>query len=382
LGKKWHKVLTGDSTGDIWSSPVVAGGVVYVGTNASTGDLYAFDADDGTELRHITLDSPIHGTPCVADGRVYVGTERGPGGAGEGTLYALYAADQQGHSTLDMDWTFECDSADHIWGSPVVHGGAVYFGTSTLWPSGPDSGCLYTVDLTTRSKRITPPPTISYGVRYPTPAIDASFAGGARCYVSDFSCYLTAFDCSTGECVWEWRADDAAMFSSPSVYDGYVFVGSGDNRVYRLADSLVAIGAYEGTNALVYAGDFSPTASVYSTITTLGGRLYFGCEDERVYAVDSDTLSQVWQSAALGSAVTSSSAISAPTGVLFTATSNGSIIAFDAETGDHLWQFNLHDPLGENWTTAQIKSSPAIANDRLFIVAGDGSERRLYFFGP
>ena len=141
-------------------------------------------------------------------------------------------------------------------------------------------------------------------------------------------------------------------------------------------------GTYTGTYALVCAGYFVPGAGVNSTIAALDGKLYFGCEDQRIYCVDAGALTQAWRTDTLGSAVTSSTAISAPTGVLFTTSSNGRILAFDAETGDDLWEYDLRYLQGENWTTAQIKSRPAIGNDRLFVVAGDDSGRKLYCFGP
>jgi outer membrane protein assembly factor BamB len=55
------------------SSPAVANGVVYVGSE--DGDLYAFDAIAGTFLWAAATGSSISSSPAVSDGTVYVGSE-------------------------------------------------------------------------------------------------------------------------------------------------------------------------------------------------------------------------------------------------------------------------------------------------------------------
>ncbi|MDD4256049.1 MAG: PQQ-binding-like beta-propeller repeat protein [Methanofollis sp.] len=64
-------------------SPVIAGGIVYFGTNEEAGTLYAMNADDGEEVWSHTLESPGDGTfaafyassPAVSDGVLYIGAE-------------------------------------------------------------------------------------------------------------------------------------------------------------------------------------------------------------------------------------------------------------------------------------------------------------------
>jgi outer membrane protein assembly factor BamB len=207
--------------------------VVYVGTDA--GILYAFNAETGDQIATRDLGSPILGTPCVADGKIYVGTESGPNDRG-----VLYVLDAQ---TLSTIWTYECPLqiwpgylGEQITGSITVYGGAVYFGTSYL-DEGDFHGRLRTVDLTTHQDRSSSPAAIKYPPHFCGPAIDIGFATGPRAYVSDTSCWITAIQCSDGLKKWEWKNDDAGMYSSPTVYDGHIFVGAGVNCVYRLADN-------------------------------------------------------------------------------------------------------------------------------------------------
>jgi serine/threonine-protein kinase len=83
------------ATGDgVASSPAVAGGIVYVGSN--DGKLYAFDAAGGaatctgtplecTPLWTLTTADAVASSPSVVDGVVYVGSN-------DGNVYAADAA--------------------------------------------------------------------------------------------------------------------------------------------------------------------------------------------------------------------------------------------------------------------------------------------------
>ena len=70
-----HKV-----TGDIWSSPLVADGKVYLGTRRGTFYIFAADREKRL-LCETTLDAPISAPLAAANGVVYVATDE--------TLYAL-----------------------------------------------------------------------------------------------------------------------------------------------------------------------------------------------------------------------------------------------------------------------------------------------------
>jgi len=67
--------------GMITSSPVVAGGVVYVGSY--DGKLYALDAMTGARKWNYTTGGLIDSSPAVADGVVYVGSD-------DDTVYAFH----------------------------------------------------------------------------------------------------------------------------------------------------------------------------------------------------------------------------------------------------------------------------------------------------
>lgn len=73
-----------NAEGEIWGSPMVADGKVYIGTRR--GDLWIFSASrEMNLLSQVDLKAPIHGTPTAANGVLYVATMN--------RLYALAAED-------------------------------------------------------------------------------------------------------------------------------------------------------------------------------------------------------------------------------------------------------------------------------------------------
>jgi outer membrane protein assembly factor BamB len=70
-----------DTAGEIWASPLVADGKVYVGNRASEFWVFAASKEEKV-VATIEMDSPIHGTPIAANGALYVASMR--------RLYAIH----------------------------------------------------------------------------------------------------------------------------------------------------------------------------------------------------------------------------------------------------------------------------------------------------
>jgi len=62
------------------SSPVVAAGRVYIGSN--DGKLYVLDAATGRKISEFDAGAGLSASPAIADGKVVIGSQ-------DGTLYAL-----------------------------------------------------------------------------------------------------------------------------------------------------------------------------------------------------------------------------------------------------------------------------------------------------
>jgi outer membrane protein assembly factor BamB len=144
--KKWS-YRTG---GYITSSPAVANGMVYVGSEDH--NLYALDAASGHKhWSYETGDSISFSSPAVANGMVYVGSE-------DHNLYALDAASGRKH------WSYQ--TKGFIDSSPAVVKGIVYVGST--------DGSLYALDAASGRKQwsyqtgyyVASSPTVVNGVVY------------------------------------------------------------------------------------------------------------------------------------------------------------------------------------------------------------------------
>ncbi|TET28854.1 MAG: hypothetical protein E3J73_00245, partial [Candidatus Bathyarchaeum sp.] len=94
------------------SSPAVADGLVYVGSNDD--NIYALDASTGTVIWNYTTGDDVASSPAVADGVVFVGSN-------DKNLYALNA------SSGTLLWSYT--TLEKVVSSPAVANGAVYFGS-------------------------------------------------------------------------------------------------------------------------------------------------------------------------------------------------------------------------------------------------------------
>jgi outer membrane protein assembly factor BamB len=82
------KLWSFDTGNFVVSSPAVANGVVYVGSNGGTVgyDAYAFNASTGAQLWNFTTGDAFQSSPAVANGVVYVGSE-------DGNVYSFHLPD-------------------------------------------------------------------------------------------------------------------------------------------------------------------------------------------------------------------------------------------------------------------------------------------------
>jgi outer membrane protein assembly factor BamB len=126
LELKWSFNIGSGSSLGTSSSPAVANGVIYVGSD--DGNVYALNATTHAKLWSFTTGGQVVSSPAVANGVVYIGSV-------DGNLYALNA------STGAKLWSFA--TGNEVLCSPAVVNGVVYI--------GPDSGDgkLYALNATT-----------------------------------------------------------------------------------------------------------------------------------------------------------------------------------------------------------------------------------------
>ena len=113
-----HVDWTAPTGGAVASSPSVVNGLVYVGSN--DGSVYALDATTGKEIVQTMTGGPVISSPSVVNGVVYVGSNDG----------GLYALDANTGKILSDTVT-----GAGVMSSPDVVNGVVFFGSNdhSVW---------------------------------------------------------------------------------------------------------------------------------------------------------------------------------------------------------------------------------------------------------
>jgi eukaryotic-like serine/threonine-protein kinase len=125
---------------------------------------------------------------------------------------------------------------------------------------------------------------------------------------------------------WEYPSD-GSIYSSPVVSDGVVYFGSDDNNVYAVdADT----GALEWT--------FTTGDLVRSSASVVGGVVYIGSDDNNVYALNAATGAKIWSFAAADDIELSSPLVTG--GKVYVGSLDGNVYALDSNTGAKLWSVN------------------------------------------
>jgi outer membrane protein assembly factor BamB len=164
-------------TGDaVWGSPVVADGVVYIGSYDR--HLYALDAESGELEWRFELEDRMDGTPAVVDGVVYFGSF-------DKRVYAVDAM------TGEKIWSFWTGGI--VRSSPTVIGDVVFVGSHCR-----TNECQH--------------------------YYDERFAKIG---------FVFALDAESGDLLWEYESGDE-IISSPAYADETVYIGSVDQHVHAI----------------------------------------------------------------------------------------------------------------------------------------------------
>ncbi|MGW8880661.1 outer membrane protein assembly factor BamB family protein [Streptomyces mirabilis] len=165
--EKWTR-----ATGrNVFSSPAVVGGTVYVGSD--DGKVYGLDAATGAKKWAYAIGGAVWSSPAVVDGTVYIGSD-------DHTLYGLHAA------TGGKRWTYTTGGL--VGSSPAVVGGAVYVGS--------DDGKVYALDAATGTARWTY--TTGGAVRSSPAVVDGTVYVGSNDGIGKNDAMLFALDAATG----------------------------------------------------------------------------------------------------------------------------------------------------------------------------------------
>jgi eukaryotic-like serine/threonine-protein kinase len=305
-GVKWKF----HTDGRIFSSPAVANGVVYVGSEDN--NLYAVDQVTGALKWKFTTGSRVNSSPAVDGGVVFFGSY-------DGNFYAVDAA------TGKKKWYFKTGGERRFEGKHL-HGAV---------PEGETMPDPFDFFLSS--------PAVVNGVVY--------FGSG------DGNVY--ALDATSGSLKWKFQTGDV-VHASPTVADGTVFIGSWDSYFY-------ALDATTGKEKWRFKTGEDPEihnqVGIQSSAAVVDGVVYFGCRDSNLYALDTATGAKKWAFNNKGSWVIGSPAVRG--GKVYFATSDTSTLyEVDAKSGTPVFSLSFH-----RWP---LFSSPALAGNILYVGSHEG----------
>ena len=166
-------------------------------------------------------------------------------------------------------WEFDLNPKDSVWpktrneviSTPVIHENVVYIANGQDPEHGEGVGHLYAIDPTKRGDITTTGKLWQYDKIRRSISTGSIFNG--ILFYSDFSGFLHALDAKTGQPFWTHDMF-AAIWGSPMVIDGKVYLGDEDGDV--------AVLAADRTMKLIAESNMG--SSVYSTPVPANGTLF------------------------------------------------------------------------------------------------------------
>lgn len=238
--KLWNNTIS-SAYWAIESSPAVANGVLFIGSN--NHNLYALNATNGKQLWAYTTGLWVQSSPVVSNGVVYVESD-------DGNLYALNAA------TGQKLWSSGIATSASVDSLPALANNIIYI------LSNNDSVCALTAKAgvqlwSSNISECQPDPIVVGNILY---------IGG------DNNIY--ALNDTNGNLLWTY-SNTGLINSSPTYANGVVYVDSTDGNVYAFGSlsgpSSTALSSSASTNNL-----FMVTAvAVAASIVVIGVVIFF-----------------------------------------------------------------------------------------------------------
>lgn len=229
-------------------------------------------------------------SPAVVGETIYVGST-------DGNLYAIDRA------SGTQKWKFETKS--RVPSSPAVSDGMVYFGAY--------DGNFYAVDASTGKQ------TWKFQTagehRFTATHLHGS-TPVAEAMPDPWDCYLSspvvwkgavyfgsgdgnvyALNAASGVVSWKFKTGDV-VHASPAIADGTLFIGSWDSYFYAL-DAVT--GRQKWRFKTGEDADTHNQVGIQSSAAVADGMVYFGCRDSNLYALDAVTGEKKWALSTKGS---------------------------------------------------------------------------------
>lgn len=188
----------------------------------------------------------------------------------------------------------------------------------------------------------------------PTVVRNRVYVGSSEASVFSSSGIVYCINATTGERIWR-APTEKQIFSSPSVFNGKVYIGEGYHEDAQC--KLYCLDAKTGGEIWHY----QTTSHVESSPFITDDKVYFGAGDNGVFCLDANTGDLIWHYENVH--VDSSPAVWQG-GVYFgTGYGDFAVYCLDAENGDELWKEKVAYPA---W------GSPSIAKGKVYFGTGTG----------
>jgi outer membrane protein assembly factor BamB len=314
-GKPLWAFNNGGKMKDVFSSPRVADGRLYVGEgfHQDAGcKLYCLDADTGKKLWDFQTDSHTEATPCVSRGKVYFG-------AGDDGLFCLDAA------TGQERWHLK---GLHVDANPLVVGGRLYGG------SGVGDACKDTV--------------------------------------------LFCLDADTGKEHWRVPTD-LPVWGMPALDGAGLYAGIGNGNFLESADkpggAVLCLEAATGQRRWRH----DARDGVHVRVAVDAGCVYFGARDRHCYCVDRRDGELRWKQDLGSPVVASPALAEGGRGsALYVAASGGRVYRLDPGRGGAVvWAFDVGQDTGQSpvlFSTPAVAVSQTAGGERRRLYFGSGLE--------
>lgn len=328
------------------TSPIVYKGLVFIGDNA--GNILAYDASGVSSVpvwSKATSGQVV--SSMVADKEIIYAISQ------DGNLYAL------NYATGELLFTHSLGVSGQDKTSPAVYAGCLYGAT------GYPKTSVYCFNLASKSMVWTK--DVGNYV-HSSPAF-----GDGIVYIGVNDGKLYALDAYTGETKWYFQTNGGVGLSSPCVSaDGsrvYFTSGNFDKKIY----------AFNAKTGELIPGwglaDFGANASSVSSITEEDGVLYFvRGVPAKLYAVYAATGVEKWnRDIGNPSPIGIVSSPVAVNGVIYVGSADNKLYAINAADGSVI----VPAPYT---VSAPVLSSPAVANGKVYVCAGEMGAGYLYIY--
>ena len=203
----------------------------FIALNKNTGELVWEDASPGENILHGQWSNPAYGVIKGVPQVIIPG--------GDGWVYAFEP------ETGNIIWKFDCNPKDSVWelggrgtrnniiSTPVVYDDKVFLAVGQDPEHGEGVGHLWCIDASQTGDVTETAGIWHFGDEQFNRTMSTVAIADGLLYISDLSGFLYCLDVNTGDLYWK-HDTFAAIWGSPYVVDGKVYLGDEDGEVVVL----------------------------------------------------------------------------------------------------------------------------------------------------